>query len=95
MPPSPEIPGTVQADIYALGMVLYVISTGREPVFFPEISTTLAETTGPVDFMRLNAIIIKACQPDCAQRYASATELRRDLMGAQQAGKENETTRRD
>src|SRR5207247_3379406 len=30
MPPPPEPPGTPQADIYGLGMVLYVIRTGRE-----------------------------------------------------------------
>lgn len=74
MPPPPEQPGTPQADIYGLGMVLYVISTGREPALFPELSTTLVEGSS-ADFIRLNAVIINACQPDCTQRYASAAEL--------------------
>ena len=75
MPPPPEQPGTPQADIYALGMLLYVLSTGRNPTFFPEISTTLAESTEIGDFFRLNPIILKACHPDCAQRYQSAVEM--------------------
>ena len=53
MPPHPEHPGTVQADIYALGMLLYVISTGREPDFFPGLSTTLMERTAHADFAPL------------------------------------------
>src|SRR2546423_5788019 len=68
MPPSPEPPGTPQADIYALGMMLYVISTGRDPALFPDLSTTLLERTGHADFLRLNAIITRSCQPDRAQR---------------------------
>ena len=43
LPPPPERPGTPQADIYALGMVLYVLSTGRGAAYFPEIATTLVE----------------------------------------------------
>jgi hypothetical protein len=61
----------VQADIFAPGMLLYVISTGRDPNFFPEISSTLMGRSGHADFVRLDAIILKACQPDCAQRYQS------------------------
>jgi CHASE2 domain-containing sensor protein len=79
MPPPPERPGTVQADIFALGMLLYVISTGRDPNFFPEISSTLMGRSGHADFVRLDAIILKACQPDCAQRYQSTTEMLREL----------------
>ncbi len=80
MPPSPERPGTVQADIYALGMVLYVMSTGRVPNYFPEIATTLAQTTEPSGFFPLNSVILKACEPDCARRYQSAGELNRALV---------------
>ena len=83
MPPSPERPGTPQADIYALGMVLYVLSTGRNAAFFPEIATTLVENKDPVEFFPLNAIVLKACQPDLAQRYASAVEMHQALQQAQ------------
>ena len=81
MPPPPERPGTPQADIYALGMVLYVLSTGRKAAFFPEIATTLVEGGGdPEDFFPLNIVILKACQPDPTQRYASAAEMHQALQ---------------
>ncbi len=80
MPPPPERPGTPQADIYALGMVLYVLSTGRSAAYFPEIATTLVEKEDPADFLPLNTVILKACQPDPAQRYASAAEMHHALQ---------------
>ncbi len=80
MPPPPERPGTPQADIYALGMVLYVLSTGRNTAYFPEIATTLVEGGDPVDFLPLNTVILKACQPDPTQRYASAAEMHHALL---------------
>lgn len=80
MPPPPERPGTPQADIYALGMMLYVLGTGKQPTFFPEISTTLAEGTGFLEFMPLNSVILTACHPDPKQRYATASDLLRALQ---------------
>jgi CHASE2 domain-containing sensor protein len=85
MPPLPEPPGTAPADIYGLGMVLYVISTGREPGFFPEIATTLAQQTQAEKFLPLNTVILKACQSNIAQRYASAAEMREGLRAARRA----------
>jgi CHASE2 domain-containing sensor protein len=79
MPPPPEPPGTPQADIYALGMVLYVISTGFDPKFFPDIATTIMERREHADFVRFDAIILKACQPDVKQRYQAAGDMLRDL----------------
>ena len=84
MPPPPERPGTPQADIYALGMVLYVLSTGRKAAFFPEIATTLVENKDPAEFFPLNAVVLKACQSDPAQRYASADEMHLALQEAEQ-----------
>ena len=80
MPPHPEPPGTPSADLYALGKVLYVISTGKDPHSFSELSTTLA---GQPEFMRLNDIICKACHPAAGQRYASAAEMLDALREAQ------------
>jgi CHASE2 domain-containing sensor protein len=75
MPPPPERPGTPQADIYALGMLLYVISTGRHAALFPEIATTLVDANESADFLPLNSIILKACQPDPTERYSSAEKM--------------------
>ena len=85
MPPAPEPPGTVGADLYALGMLLYVTSTGRDPDFFPKLATALMERTGRAEFIRLNAVILKACQPDPSRRYASAAEMHAALQSVHEA----------
>jgi CHASE2 domain-containing sensor protein len=83
MPPPPERPGTPASDIYALGMLLYVLGTGRNAAFFPEIATSLVENKEPEEFFLLNTIILKACQPDAVQRYGSASEMRVALQALQ------------
>jgi CHASE2 domain-containing sensor protein len=80
MPPPPEPPGTALADIYAMGKLLFVISTGKQPSSFPELSTALVEQP---EFMRLNEIICKACRPVTTERYASAAEMLMALRAAQ------------
>ena len=83
MPPAPERPGTVAADLYALGMLLYVLATGRAPALFPEVATTLVSTEEPPEFLPLNTVILKCCQPAPADRYASAAQLHQALAALQ------------
>jgi hypothetical protein len=66
-------------------MVLYVLSTGRSAGLFPEVATTLVSGEEPPDFLPLNNVILRACQPLPADRYASAQEMRADLEAARQA----------
>ncbi|MFO1488576.1 MAG: serine/threonine-protein kinase [Verrucomicrobiota bacterium] len=76
----PEGPGTPLGDVYALGKMLYVISTGQHPRSFSELSTTLVVKP---EFMRLNQIICRACQPEVAMRYASIKEMLAELKEAE------------
>ena len=79
MPPPNEPSGTVAADIYALRLCLYVPYSGKQPAQFPDLSTTLVDTPDPTEFLALNAIVLKACQPVLADRYHTAAELRNAL----------------
>jgi len=62
---------------------LYVLSTGRGAMLFPEMATTLvsAQPETP-DFLALNSVILKACQPLPEDRYASAREFGAALEAA-------------
>ena len=80
---APEGPGTAASDIYSLGKVMYEASMGRDRLQFPELPTSLADRTNSTALLRLNAIILKACEEDVRQRYQSAAELQGDLLEMQ------------
>lgn len=73
----PEGPGDPRGDVYALGMLLYVISTGHPPSRGLDLPTGLVETEP--DFMRLNALLCKACHPNPDDRFQSALEFKAAL----------------
>ncbi len=75
----PEGPGSVQADVFSLGKVLYEISTGRDRQQFPELPTGISELPDRSAFAELNEVLLRACAPDVKQRYESAAEMHADL----------------
>jgi predicted Ser/Thr protein kinase len=76
-----------RSDLFALGVVLYEVATGKRP-FEGNSRLALADATlhaQPPAFGsdavagKLKAIVFKLLEKEAAERYASATELLRDL----------------
>jgi serine/threonine protein kinase len=76
---APEGPGTPQADLYALGKVLYEAAFGKDRQEFPELPVDVASRPDHTRLLELNEIIAKACAHNPRQRYASAEAMRTEL----------------
>ncbi len=83
---APEGPGTPAADVYAMGKVLYELATGLDRQRFPELPGGFAERADRTSFLELNAVILRACEPDLKRRQPDARALLEDLLMIQ-AGK--------
>lgn len=71
----PEGPGSPVADLYSLGKVLYEVTTGQDRARFPSLPTRLHEYTDASLLVKLNDIILKACDPVARKRFRSADEM--------------------
>lgn len=71
----PEGPGSPDADVYALGKVLYEAATGKDRLDFPEIPTNLPDLPDKEKIVALNSVLLKACARTPKQRFASAGEF--------------------
>jgi serine/threonine protein kinase len=71
---APEGPGTASADVYSLGKLLYVVTTGSEPDAFPVLPGNVDQRPDRALLLRLNEVWLKACEPQAAQRMATAGE---------------------
>ncbi len=77
----PEGPGTARADIFGFGKLLYEMATGMDRNEFPRLPIgTSSSSTEVLMFAELNEVLVRACDPEPSRRYASAEELRRDLL---------------
>jgi len=75
----PEGPGTPQADIFALGKVLYEAATGLDRREFPKLPEDLRSWPDAAQVFELNEIILKACAQDSKDRYQTCDEMHADL----------------
>src|SRR5438477_2126566 len=75
----PEGPGKPQADLYSLGMVLYEATTGADRLDYPALPADFDTMSEREAFLKLNSIILKACDNDVRKRYQTAIEISDDL----------------
>jgi serine/threonine protein kinase len=76
---APEGPGSPQADLYALGKVLYEAAFGKDRQEFPALPANVAARPDHARLLELNEIIATACAHDPKQRYADAEAIHADL----------------
>ena len=76
---APEGPGSPTADLYSFGKVLYEISMGKDRQQFPELPTGLEQGTDLAALMKLNNLVLKACDPGPPNRFQSAEKMQAAL----------------
>lgn len=82
----PEGPGAPSADVFALGKVIYELSTGLDRNDFPRLPAGLRDFADGRALLELNEILLRACDPNPGARYPDGAALLADL-GLLQGGR--------
>lgn len=80
MPPDGRM--DTRADVYAAGLVLYEMFTGRPPESFPRLGERAGDVLADPTLGALNRVALKACARTPEDRYADATEMAAALDSA-------------
>lgn len=89
----PEGPGTVQADIYSFGKVLYEISTGMDRTHYPTLPADLGKSVEDQNLIQFNKIVLRACRANPLRRFKSAEQLMAALLAFQFGVRESQKLR--
>ena len=73
----PWIASGIEADIYAVGILIYVMLTGQRPSLFPELPDQCSLSA----IMPLNMISLRCCERNPKLRFRRVAEIRNALTG--------------
>ncbi len=83
----PEGPGTVGADVYSLGKVLYEMATGMDRLQFPELPVERPDEDDRKKWIKLNRIICDVCEPRVEKRKIKSASSLVEQLTALEEGK--------
>lgn len=83
----PEGPGSAQADVYALGKVLYEMASGKDRLNFPELPDELPSVMHKKRWLGLNQLICDTCEARVEKREIKTADAMADGLRRIESGR--------